>query len=98
MARGSTRSPRSSDRPISRTPSPMFTRYHAGMPKRPLTCLLYCRLSRRPDDGKTMTVAEQEKLLRAEADRRGLEVLGSHVDDGVSAFSRAKRPGFGDLV
>jgi site-specific DNA recombinase len=66
--------------------------------RRPATAALYCRLSRRPDDHKVMTVAEQEKALRAEADRRGFDVVGSYADNGVSAYKRARRPGFTDLL
>ncbi len=62
------------------------------------TAALYCRLSRRPDDGKIVTVAEQDKALRAEAGRQGLDVVGTFVDNGVSAFKRVKRPGFMALV
>jgi site-specific DNA recombinase len=65
---------------------------------RPATAALYCRLSRRPDDGKVMTVAEQEKALRGEAERRGLSVIGTYADNGVSAYKRANRPGFADLL
>src|SRR4051794_16629166 len=65
---------------------------------RPDTAALYCRLSRRPDDGKVMTVAEQERLLKAEAERRQLTVVGSFADNGVSAYKRAHRPGFAELL
>jgi site-specific DNA recombinase len=68
------------------------------MADRPQTAALYCRLSRRPDDHKVMTVAEQEKALRAEADRRDLEIVGSYADNGIGAYKRAHRPGFTELL
>lgn len=58
---------------------------------------LYCRLSRRPDDNKPMTLAEQERSLRREAETRGLTVGGVFADT-ESAFKGAKRPGFVELV
>jgi len=66
--------------------------------QRPHTAALYCRLSRRPDDHKVMTVAEQEGALRAEADRRDLNVIGSYADNGIGAYKRAHRPGFTELL
>lgn len=45
-----------------------------------------------------MTVSEQERALRAEAEGRGLDVAGVYVDNGVSAFKKVNRPGWADLV
>jgi site-specific DNA recombinase len=61
-------------------------------------CALYSRLSNRPGESKVMTVAEQERILRAEAERLELDVAGAFADNGISAFKRVHRPGFGDLL
>lgn len=77
--------------------SRLFLRYyHRRMPTD--TAVTYARLSRKADSGKVMTVGEQERVLKAEADGRGLTLAGSYVDDGVSAFKRVQRPGFDALV
>lgn len=63
--------------------------------------LIYARLSDRRDDGTADTspaVARQLTLARQLAADAGLTVIGEHVDDGVSAWNGAARPGFDRLV
>jgi site-specific DNA recombinase len=61
---------------------------------------IYARLSRRGED-KVMSVPEQVKLLKEEAERRGWKVPPSVIftDDGITGWkSGVKRPGFDAVI
>lgn len=74
--------------------------YSSDMPTN-LNAAIYARLSDRRDDGTADTspaVARQLRLSRQLADAAGLTVIAEHIDDGVSGWSGAARPGFDKLV
>lgn len=59
---------------------------------------VYARLSQKNED-KVMSVPEQARLLKEEAERRGWKVATVLSDDGVTGWkSKAKRPGFRALI
>lgn len=58
---------------------------------------IYARVSLKQeadDNGESLSVARQLRLLRALAKREKYQVVAEHVDDGVSAYSGADRPGW----
>ncbi|OZD07686.1 recombinase family protein [Rhodococcus sp. 06-156-3C] len=58
---------------------------------------IYCRISR-DKAGEGLGVERQEKDCRALAERLGWEVAGVYVDNSVSAYSGAPRPGYSKLL
>lgn len=57
------------------------------------TAALYLRISR-DDEGNGLGTARQEGELRQLAETLGLDVVDTFRDDGISATSGAKRPGY----
>lgn len=61
------------------------------------TAVIYSRISR-DSEGRGLGVARQIDECRALAEREGYAVAGEYVDNDVSAYSGAPRPGFAELA
>lgn len=76
----------------------MPTRKRTARPAQTLRAATYARLSQHRDDDPSGSTLRQSEACRALAADRGYEVVAELVDDGISAHSGRRRPGYEALV